>query len=304
MSRAPRHFVRNIALIFAAAIALTSCGGTAKSDAATVNGVSIQKATLESTITQLADAGQITLANGVAPMDAVRSVLAAIIRGEATSQVLDLYNVKVTDADTQAVIDQVSKDAGFDTLGEDLKNLIIGLNSGDLALSRVKAPSEADVENMYNEAPASVGALCAQHILVKDESTANEVLAKLNKGGDFKKLAGEYSTEPNAATTGGILGSTDGDCISLSDYQSQFDAGFTAGALLAKAGVPTGPVKSSFGYHIILNRPFADIKASLMLMLSKEPGMMLMTGYLATHDVIVASEYGRWDSATGKITDL
>ena len=304
MSRAPRHIIRTIALTFAAAIAITSCGGTAKSDAATVNGVSIQKATLESTISQLADAGQITLENGVAPMDAVRSVLAAIIRGEATSQVLAEYNVSVTDADTQAVIDQVSKDAGYDTLGEDLKKLIIGLNSGDLALSRVKAPSEADVEKMYNEAPASVGALCAQHILVKDESTANEVLAKLNEGGDFKKLAGEYSTEPNAATTGGILGSTDGDCISLSDYQSQFDADFTAGALLAKAGVPTGPVKSSFGYHIILIRPFADIKASLMLMLSKSPGMMLMTGYLATHDVIVASEYGRWNSATGKITDL
>lgn len=304
MSRAPRHIIRTIALTFAAAIAITSCGGTAKSDAATVNGVSIQKATLESTISQLADAGQITLENGVAPMDAVRSVLAAIIRGEATSQVLAEYNVSVTDADTQAVIDQVSKDAGYDTLGEDLKKLIIGLNSGDLALSRVKAPSEADVEKMYIEAPASVGALCAQHILVKDESTANEVLAKLNEGGDFKKLAGEYSTEPNAATTGGILGSTDGDCISLSDYQSQFDADFTAGALLAKAGVPTGPVKSSFGYHIILIRPFADIKSSLMLMLSKSPGMMLMTGYLATHDVIVASEYGRWNSATGKITDL
>ena len=304
MSRTPRKSVRTIALTFAATIALASCGGTAKSDAATVNGASIEKSKLESTISQLADAGQITLENGVAPMDAVRSVLAAIIRGEATSQVLAVYNVPVTDADTKAVIDQISQDAGYDTLGEDLKNLIIGLNSGDLALSRVKAPSEADVEKMYNDAPASVGALCAQHILVKDESTANEVLAKLNEGGDFKKLAGEYSTEPNAATTGGILGSTDGDCISLSDYQSQFDAGFTAGALLAKAGVPTGPVKSSFGYHVIMIRPFADIKASLMLMLSKSPGMMLMTGYLATHDVIVASEYGRWDSATGKITNL
>ena len=304
MSLAPRKFIRIIALPIVATFALASCGGSAKNDAATVNGTSIDKTKLETTISQLADAGQITLDNGVAPMDAVRSVLAAIIRGEATSQVLAQYNVKVTDADTQAVIDQVSKDAGYDTLGQELKDLIIGLNSGDLALSRVKAPSEADVEKMYADAPASVGALCAQHILVKDESTATELLAKLNDGGDFKKLAGEYSIEPNAATTGGVLGSTDGDCISLSDYQSQFDAAFTAGALLAKAGVPTGPVKSSFGYHIIMIRPFADIKASLMLMLSKSPGMMLMSGYLATHDVIVASEYGRWDNATGKITDL
>ena len=51
-------------------------------------------------------------------------------------------------------------------------------------------------------------------------------------------------------------------------------------------------------------RPFADIKASLALMMSKAPGMLLMSGFLATHDVTIASEYGRWDTATGKITDL
>lgn len=304
MSRTPRKSFRSLAVACIAMISLASCGGGSKNDAASVDGSAIAKKTLETAITQLSDAGQIELQNGIAPMDAVRSVLAAIIRGEATKLVLAQYNVTVSDADTKAVVDQVSKDAGYDTLGQELKDLIIGLNSGDLALARVKAPSEADLEKMYNEAPASVGALCVQHILVKDDATANEVIAKLNEGGDFKKLAGEFSTEPNAATTGGILGSADGDCISLSDYQSQFDSAFTAGALTAKAGVPTGPVKSSFGYHVIMIRPFADIKASLALMMSKSPGMLLMSGLLATHDVTIASEYGRWDTATGKITDL
>jgi foldase protein PrsA len=285
-------------------ISLASCGGSSKNDAASVDGSAIAKTKLETALTQLSEAGQITLENGVVPMDAVRSVLAAIIRGEATKQILAQYKVTITDADTKAVVDQVSQDAGYDTLGQELKDLIIGLNSGDLALARVKAPSEADIEKMYNESPASLGAMCAQHILVKEEATAKEVIQKLNDGGDFKKLAGEYSTEPNAATTGGILGSTDGDCISLSDYQSQFDSAFTAGALTAKVGVPTGPVKSSFGYHVIMIRPFADIKASLVMMLSKSPGMLLMTGFLATHKVTIASEYGRWDTATGKITDL
>jgi len=224
-----------------------------------------------------------------------------MIRGEATKQVLAVYNVAVTDADTKAVIDQISQDAGYDTLGQELKDLIIGLNSGDLALARVKAPSEADVETMYNESPASLGALCAQHILVEDEATANEVIDKLNNGGDFKKLAGEYSTEPNAATTGGILGSADGDCIPLSDYQSQFDAAFTAGALTAKVGVPTGPVKSSFGYHVILARPYADITLSLNALLAKTPGQMLVIGLLATSTVTVGSQYGHFDAATNKI---
>lgn len=304
MSRTPKKSVRSLAVACVAMISLASCGGGSKNDAASVDGSAIAKTTLETALQQLSDAGQITLENGVVPMDAVRSVLAAIIRGEATKQILAQYNVTVTDADTKAVVDQVSQDAGYDTLGQELKDLIIGLNSGDLALARVKAPSEADIEKMYNDSPASVGALCAQHILVKDEATAKEVIQKLNDGGDFKKLAGEYSTEPNAATTGGILGSTDGDCISLSDYQSQFDSAFTAGALTAKVGVPTGPVKSSFGYHVIMIRPFADIKASIVMMLSKSPGMLLMTGFLATHKVTIASEYGRWDTATGKITDL
>jgi len=304
MSRTPRKSIRSLTVACIAMISLASCGGSSKNDAASVDGSAIAKTKLETALTQLSEAGQITLENGVVPMDAVRSVLAAIIRGEATKQILAQYKVTITDADTKAVVDQVSQDAGYDTLGQELKDLIIGLNSGDLALARVKAPSEADIEKMYNESPASLGAMCAQHILVKEEATAKEVIQKLNDGGDFKKLAGEYSTEPNAATTGGILGSTDGDCISLSDYQSQFDSAFTAGALTAKVGVPTGPVKSSFGYHVIMIRPFADIKASLVMMLSKSPGMLLMTGFLATHKVTIASEYGRWDTATGKITDL
>ena len=168
--------MRSLAIACIAIISLASCGGTSKNDAAAVDGSSIDKSALETALTQLSDAGQIELVDGVIPMDAIRSVLAAMIRGEATKQVLAVYNVAVTDADTKAVIDQISQDAGYDTLGQDLKDLIIGLNSGDLALTRVKAPSEADLELMYNAAPASVGALCAQHILVEDEATANEVI--------------------------------------------------------------------------------------------------------------------------------
>ena len=304
MSRTPTSVLRFAGVACAAALLLASCGDSANTSAASVNGVAVNQQTLEVTLTQLSEAGQIELQGGVIPMDATRSVLVAMIRGEATTQILAKFKINITDEDTQTVIDQVSQDAGYDTLGEELKQLIIGLNSGDLALSRVKAPTATEIETMYNEAPVSLGAVCAQHILVEEEATAREVIDLLNDGGNFKELAGEYSTEPNAAETGGILGSVDGDCILLTDYQSQFDAAFTAGALGAKVGVPTGPVKSSFGYHVILIRPFDDIKASLQFLLSKTPGEMLMTGYLATTPVDVASQYGRWDTATGRIVDL
>jgi parvulin-like peptidyl-prolyl isomerase len=175
------------------------------------------------------------------------------------------------------------------------------MNAEDLALARIKAPAEEEVAAMYEKAPASLGAMCAQHILVKESAIADKVLKLLNDGGDFKKLAGEYSIEPNAGETGGVLGSADGDCVLLSDYQAQFDAGFTAGALLAKPGVPTGPVKSSFGYHIILVRPYADIDLSLNALLAKTPGQMLVVGLLATSKVTVSSQYGHFDAATNKI---
>jgi foldase protein PrsA len=224
-----------------------------------------------------------------------------MLRGVATSQIVKQYNEAATQEDKDAVLAQMQEDPNFDALGPDLKDLILSMNSDDLALARIKAPTEKEVAAMYEKAPASLGAICAQHILVKESATADKVLKLLNDGGDFKKLAGEYSIEPNAAETGGVLGSADGDCVLLSDYQAQFDAGFTAGALLAKPGVPYGPVKSSFGYHVILARPYADITLSLNGLLAKTPGQMLVVGLLATSTVTVSSQYGHFDAATNKI---
>jgi parvulin-like peptidyl-prolyl isomerase len=299
MSRRPQ--LRILAISLVALVTLSACGSTAANEALNIDGKSISDDTLNMAITQLAEAGQLTLENGVASGDASRSVLGAMLRGKGTELILEQYGEAVTDADRKLVTDQVTQDAGFDTLGKELQTLIIELNSADLALARIKAPSEADVATMYESAAASVGTLCVQHILVKEEATAKEVLQKLNDGATFKSTAGEYSIEPNASETGGVLGSVDGDCILLTDYQTQFDIDFVKGVLTAKTGVATGPIKSSFGYHVVLIRPFDDVKASLLALLEKTPGEMLLNGLLATQKVTVASEYGIWNPASGKI---
>ncbi|MFS0688702.1 peptidylprolyl isomerase [Sporosarcina sp. 179-K 8C2 HS] len=82
----------------------------------------------------------------------------------------------------------------------------------------------------------------ARHIVVKDEKTANEVLAKLKEGGDFAKLAKEYSTEPVAEQTGGDLGWF-GPGKMVQEFE---DAAYSL-----KKGEISEPVKTSFGYHII-----------------------------------------------------
>ncbi len=82
------------------------------------------------------------------------------------------------------------------------------------------------------------------HILVKTKDEAEKVKARLDKGEDFAKVAKEVSEDTNTKSKGGDLGT-----ISYDD--SQYDAQFMAGAKALKKGAISGPVKSSFGYHII-----------------------------------------------------
>ncbi len=82
----------------------------------------------------------------------------------------------------------------------------------------------------------------ASHILVDDEKIAKDIIAKLNKGEDFAKLAKEYSKD-GSSENGGELG-----------YFSEKEVvpEFAKAAFETKIGEYTKkPVKSNFGYHII-----------------------------------------------------
>jgi parvulin-like peptidyl-prolyl isomerase len=288
-------------LVALGTLGLAGCGGVTSTDALRVGSHSVSADFLRTILTQLGDAGQIKIDNGQVPADSSRSVLNALYRGEATKELLAKYGVEVTDADRTKVTTQVSQDPAFAGLGKELQELIISLNAGDLALARITAPSEADLKAMYETAPASLGMMCVAHLVVKDESTAREALGVLDSGEKFATVAAKYSIEPGADKSGGVLGSADGDCIPLTDYQSKFDKDFVAGALSAKAGVPTGPVKSSFGYHVIYVRPFDDVKLSVTTLMKTNPGEFLISGYMATADVKIGSKYGRYNPATGTI---
>lgn len=83
----------------------------------------------------------------------------------------------------------------------------------------------------------------ARHILVKDEAKAKELIEELNKGGDFAKLAKENSIDPSKEN-GGDLG-----YFVKSMMVPEFgDAAFA----LKKGEYTKTPVKTQFGYHIIL----------------------------------------------------
>ncbi len=83
----------------------------------------------------------------------------------------------------------------------------------------------------------------AKHILVADEAAAKDVIAKLEKGEDFEKLAKELSTDPSAKDNGGDLG-----YFTQSQMVKEFaDAAFS----MEPGSYSKEPVKTQFGFHVI-----------------------------------------------------
>lgn len=82
----------------------------------------------------------------------------------------------------------------------------------------------------------------ARHILVGTLTTAQMIEAKLKSGGDFAKLASQYSTDPGTKDKGGELGFfTKGAMVKE----------FSDAAFALKPGQTSAPVHSPYGWHII-----------------------------------------------------
>jgi len=85
----------------------------------------------------------------------------------------------------------------------------------------------------------------ARHILVEKESEARDIIARLRKDpGAFAKLAMEKSKDQGSRAKGGDLGWFD-----LSRMVPEFGA---AVSKLEKGKFTQEPVKTQFGYHVIL----------------------------------------------------
>lgn len=293
----PRRLIALLALTGV----LASCGTT--ENAATVNGVAVRAADLEQTVNDFVAVGETQIVDGAADGETVRGLLTSLIRAEATNQVLAEAGESVTEADRDEVRAQLSEQdtAGFP---QTLLDLIVELNAATTALGRVKAPAADEVAARYASNPKSLGMLCVRHLVVDDESTAKKARAELSdtaSDADFATVAGKYSIEPNASETGGALKGQTGECISINEYQAGFDPDFVRGTLEARPGVPSQPVKSSFGWHVIYVRPFTAVSESVSATLNGAAGEYLLLGALAVADISVASRYGKWNPLSGQV---
>lgn len=110
----------------------------------------------------------------------------------------------------------------------------------------------------------------ASHILVKTESEAKKLIAELDKGGKFAKLANKHSLDAKDSQNGGDLGWFN---------PSQMVAPFSeAVAKLEKGKYTKTPVQTQFGWHIILSEdsrkqtppPLEAVKEQLTPMLQRQ----------------------------------
>ena len=148
-------------------------------------------------------------------------------------------------------------------------------------LARDYTPDEDALRKAYDADPTrfrSAEERRARHILISIDASrtdaaakalADEIAAKLAKGGDFAALASQYSGDTGSAGRGGDLG-----FAARGNYVPAFE-----NALFALApGATSAPVKTEFGYHIIrldelrpgAERSFDEVRAQLTDELRKQ----------------------------------
>lgn len=118
-----------------------------------------------------------------------------------------------------------------------LRAFLDAKTDGSITENDVKAEYDRFVRNLRDEKE-----IRARHILVQTEKEAKDLLEKVEDGGDFAKVAEEFSKDPGSAKQGGDLGYFTKDKMVKEFAEAAFDL---------DKGKVSEPVKSPFGWHII-----------------------------------------------------
>ncbi len=103
--------------------------------------------------------------------------------------------------------------------------------------------TDEELKKLYDEQVPKGSEYKARHILLEDEENAKKLIVELDGGADFSELAKEHSTGPSGKS-GGELG-----WFSPKQMVAPFSE---AAAKLEKGSYTKEPVKTQFGWHIII----------------------------------------------------
>jgi len=156
---------------------------------------------------------------------------------------------------------------------------LIGSRWHDTLVARRAPLTPGMADSVYNAGDLRL----LQHILIRVEPNAEPpakaaglkkaqaALARVERGGDFAKLAKELSDDPGSKLEGGYL-----PPAPRGKWVTAFDS---AGWTLAP-GQRTGLVESPFGYHIIRRPPPAEVQDRILAYARERVGTVLDSIYL------------------------
>ncbi|MGB3734282.1 MAG: peptidylprolyl isomerase [Ilumatobacter sp.] len=180
----------------------------------------------------------------------------------------------------------------FTELSPETRDLLVEYVTVIEQLPALPRPDDADVRSWFNAGPERSGLACVTHILVETEDEAQDIVDELAATDSeaaeaelFASIAMERSIDPGSGAAGGFL-----SCDVAANIGEQYVPPFAAAALAAEPGVPTEPVESEFGFHVLRLLPFDEAGAQIEQFYAQGYVQARLT--IEDADVTVDSRYG------------
>jgi hypothetical protein len=217
--------------------------------------------------------------------DSVRNALTFWVRAQILEELVDAVGIEVNAETIDGATQQASQIPTYAELSPASQDFVVGWFASTSAFGTVAGPDDDEKAAFYEQGMVSNGIACVSHILVATEEEAEEVRADLADGADFPTLAQERSADTGTSAQGGVL-----PCTLLSTFATQYVPPFVDAARVAVIGVPTDPVESQFGFHVIRVRSFDEVSDELAAYFAS-PDFAVAVG-IADSDVYVNPRYG------------
>jgi peptidyl-prolyl cis-trans isomerase SurA len=300
----------------------TACAQTFAAGAAVVNGVSISIVDLERQIDAGAGEAPEGALTGEARIARARDILIALIQGELIRQEGEARAITVGEDEIEGQIAQIRgaqseeefaarvAQAGF--TNESLRGQVaIQVTAQKLQAELAPEVGDDELREVYDLSRQQFQQAKIKHILFsvpegqsgdRQERQARSARVEIQGGSRFEAIARQRSDDPGSAPDGGRL-------PGWTTLQS-LDPSFAQGVLDADINRVTEPVRSQFGWHLILvlerrTEPFAQVRAQLQQQLQQQASDSAFQEFLfevmESADIDVNPRYGEWDPETGAI---
>lgn len=302
-----------------------ACAETFDAAAAVVNGEEIERGELELQVDARL-AGDPGATDPAARQQVAREVLSDLIRQRLLAQQARARGLDVTSEEIQAQIDEIRSrypdEAAFQqavteaglTVDELSERVELQVLADKLARAIAPDPSDEQIRAVYEERRASFRELQVKHILyaIRNNNVAGARRKADNALGVLRARTRTFadlattSDDPSSADFGGVLADQNGTRPGWF-ADGTLDPTFFEAAYGARPGEIVGPVRTSFGFHLIVTirkrvAPLERVRDQLVEQMRAETADTVVQDAIGqaavAARVLINPRYGEWDPQT------